>query len=65
MSRRIVLNKEMDICGMGTGASLSFLEGSDTNNSIFKLILSNNLSYNLCLFVWKSVYLEKKISYQR
>jgi len=49
----------MDICGMGTGAGLSFPEGLDTDNSIFELILSNNLLYNLCFFAWKSVYLEK------
>ena len=38
------------MCGMGTRAGLSFLEGSGTNNFIFGLILFNNLSYNLHSF---------------
>ena len=41
----------MDVCGMDTGAGLSFPERSDTNNSVSKLVLSNNLSYNLYSFV--------------
>ena len=52
----------MDIYRMGTGAGLSFPEKSDTNNSISELILSNNLSYNLCSFTWESVYLGKSFS---
>ena len=33
----------MDLYGMDTGADLSFLEESDTNISVSRLILSNNL----------------------
>ena len=36
---------------MGTGANLSFLEESDTNGSISKLVLSNSSSYNLYSFM--------------
>ena len=51
----------MDVCGMDTGAGLSFPERSDTNNSVSKLVLSNNLSYNLYSFVQELVYLEKSL----
>ena len=40
----------MSVCEMNTGAGLSFPEDSDINNSVSKLILSNNLLYNLCSF---------------
>ena len=45
---------------MDTGADLSFPEGLDINNSIFGLILSNNLSHNLYTFKRESVYSGKK-----
>jgi len=45
------------VCGIGTRVGPSFLEGPSTNNFIFRLILSNNLSYNLYSFVQKLVYL--------
>jgi len=55
------------MCRIGTGASLSFLEGPDTDNSVFELILSNNLLYNLYSFKWELVHLGKfsssKIAY--
>ena len=35
---------------MNTRAGLSLPEGLGANNSIFRLILSNNLSYNLSSF---------------
>ena len=38
------------MCGMSTGAGLSFLEGSDIDNSISGLILSNTSLYNLYSF---------------
>jgi len=41
---------ETGVHGVGTGAGPSFLEESGTNNSVSRLILSNNLSYNLCSF---------------
>jgi len=41
----------LDVCEVDTGAGLSFLEESGTNNFVSELILSNNLSYNLCSFV--------------
>ena len=50
------------MCGVGNGACLSFPEESDTDDSIFELILFNNLSYNLHSFVWESVYLGKSPS---
>jgi len=50
---------EMSVCGIGTGAGLSFSKELDTDDSVSGLILSNNLSYNLYSFVWKSVYLGK------
>ena len=50
------------MCGMGTGADLSFSEELGVNNSVSRLVLSNNLLYNLCSFVWELVYLEKSHS---
>jgi len=47
---------------MGTGANPSFLEESDTNGSISKLVLSNSSSYNLYSFMWELVYLGKSPS---
>ena len=44
---------------MDTKAGLSLLKGLDTDNSIFELILFNNLSYNLYSFTQDLVYLEK------
>ena len=44
---------------IGTKADLFFLKESDTDNSISKLILSNNQLYNLHSFAWESVYLGK------
>ena len=53
--------------GIDTGASPSFPEESDTDDSISRLILSNNLLYNLHSFAWELVHLEKisslKIAY--
>jgi len=48
--------------GMGTGAGSSLLEGSDTDSSVSRLILSNNLLYNLCSFTQELVYSEKNSS---
>ena len=50
---------EMSVYGMSTKADPSFSEGSGTDNSVSRLILSNNLLYNLYSFIWKSVYLRK------
>ena len=50
---------EMSVYRMGTGAGPSFSEGLGTDDSVSRLILSNNLLYNLCSFVQKSVYLRK------
>jgi len=47
------------VCKMGTKADLFFLKELDTDNSISKLILSNNQLYNLHSFAWESVYLGK------
>ncbi len=44
------LIREIDIGRMNTRAGLSLPEGLGANNSIFRLILSNNLLYNLCSF---------------
>jgi len=41
----------MSMYVIGTEADPSFLEGQDADNSIFGLILSNNLLYNLCFFI--------------
>ena len=49
----IVLNKRNRI---GTKVGLSLPEGSDANNSVSGLILSNNLLYNLW-FLYKSQYI--------
>ena len=54
----------MSICEISTKVDLSFLEGLDTNDSVSRLILSNNLSYNLCFFhksqyIWKKSFLSK------
>ena len=53
--------REMSVCGIGTRAGPSFLEELDTNDSVSGLVLSNNLSYNLCPFVWELVYLGKSL----
>ena len=57
----------IDMYGIDTRAGPSFSEELGTNNSISGLILSNNLLYNLCSFVWELVYWEKsslsKIAY--
>jgi len=50
------------MCKVGTRTGLSFPEGSNADNSVSRLILSNNLSYNLCSFVWELVHLEKNPS---
>ena len=50
------------MCGVGAGAGPSFPERSGINDFVSELILSNNLSYNLHSFVWKSVHLEKSSS---
>ena len=52
----------MGVCGIGTGAGPSFLEGSDADDSISGLILPNNSLYNLCSFAWESVHLGKSSS---
>jgi len=52
----------IDVYRMDTGAGPSFSEGSDTNNFVSGLILSNNISYNLHSFAWESVHLEKNLS---
>ena len=44
---------------MDTKAGLSSLKGLDTDNSIFELILFNNLLYNLYSFTQDLVYLGK------
>ena len=45
------------MCGIDTGAGPSFPEKLGTDNSVSRLILSNNLLYNLYFFAWKSVHL--------
>jgi len=40
----------MDVCRIGTRAGLSFPEELGTDNSVSKLILSNDLLYNLHSF---------------
>ena len=40
----------MDVCRMGTRAGPSFPEELGTDNSVSKLVLSNNLLYNLYSF---------------
>ena len=49
----------MSVCRMGTRTDLSFSEELDINNSVSRLVLSNNSSYNLHSFVWKLVCLGK------
>jgi len=44
---------------MDTSVSLFLLEDLGINNSISGLILSNNLLYDLCSFVWELVHLKK------
>jgi len=41
----------MDVCGMGTRAGPSFPEELGTDDSVSRLVLSNNLSYSLHSFV--------------
>ena len=41
---------EMGMYGMSIGVGLSLSEGLGTNDSVPKLILSNNLLYNLYSF---------------
>ena len=41
----------MSVCGMDTGAGPSFLEVLDVNNSVSRLVLSNNLLYNFYSFI--------------
>jgi len=59
--------REIDKSEMSTGAGLSLLKDSDTDNTVSRLILSNNLLYNLHSFTQEPVYLEKnfllKITY--
>ena len=40
----------LSMCGMGTRADPSFSEELDANNSVSRLILSDNLLYNLYSF---------------
>ena len=40
----------MSVCGMGTGVGPSFPEDLGANDFVFRLVLSNNSSYNLCSF---------------
>jgi len=49
----------MDESKINTRISLSKIEGPSTDDFVSGLILSNNLSYNLCSFTWESVHLEK------
>ena len=39
------------MCGIDTGVSLFFPEGLDVDNSVSRLISSNDSLYNLCFFV--------------
>ena len=55
----------MSVGGIDTGAGLSLPENLGANYSVFKFILFNNLSYNLCSFTQESVYLGKDSFYQR
>ena len=45
----------MDMYRICTEVSPSFPEDLDADNSISELISFNNLLYNLCSFIWKSV----------
>jgi len=49
------------MCEIGTRASPSFPEELDANNYVFRLISSNDSSYNLCSFAWELVYLGKSL----
>ena len=49
----------MSVCKIGTRVGPSFPEELGTNDSVSGLVLSNNLSYNLCSFAWELVHLEK------
>jgi len=40
----------MGMGGTDTGVGLSFSEDLGINNSVSRLVLSNNLLYNLCSF---------------
>ena len=60
MSKKLFWIEGMDICRMDTGAGPSFPERLGVDNSISKLILSNNLSYNLHSFMWESVHSGKR-----
>ena len=53
---------EMDMGRMGTRVGLSLLEGLSTDNSISRLILSNNLLYNWCSLAQELIYLVKNSS---
>jgi len=53
---------EMDMGRMGTRVGLSLLEGLSTDNSISRLILSNNLLYNWCFLAQELIYLGKNSS---
>jgi len=53
---------EMWVCGIDTGLGSSLSKGLDTNNFVSRLILSNNLSYNIYSFAWELVYLGKNSS---
>jgi len=50
------------MCGIGTGASPSFSEELDINDSVSGLVLSNNSLYNLHYFAWELVHLEESSS---
>ena len=42
---------EIDVCEIGTRVDPSFSEELGTNNSVSRLVLSNNSLYNLYYFV--------------
>ena len=52
----------MSVCRMDTEAGPSFLEELGTNDSVSRLVLSNNSLYNLYSFTWELVYLGKSPS---
>ena len=52
----------LSMYGMGTRADPSFSEELDANNSVSRLILSDNLLYNLYSFAWALVHLEESLS---
>ena len=47
------------VCGISIRAGPSFSEELGANNSVSRLVLSNNSSYNLHSFAWELVYLGK------